>query len=451
MSLEYRQQAPTDDWIDYIVDKVREYYQYRKVILWGKYQASDDIRNRLQEKYEIDVAFYVDGDNSKVDNEQVFSETSLFGKASEYYVVIPIAFYQSVKDVLIRGGYRDELDFYYFNDCIIRKEPDYYEDAHGNKMTGKHENLKIVFSGFHSLIEIGENVNFNNTCLYVHSNIKMKIGSQCNFQNASIYIHSNAKVEIDDNFIFQNSLMTISHFVHAVFGKFIHLIGSRIYTSFYTKLKIEDSCDFKFLHLEIEKYAEVFLDKEIKIRGNGMDGELIWRVCDNAVLNIGRQGAFSGGVLCLFDNTTLEIGEKFTIEKNYRINLMPYTSAFIGDDCMFSYDVRIYSNDAHSIFDIITGENINSTENISKSRKVNVGNHVWVGMGGVLLYGACIGDGSIIGANSLVKGFVPNNCVAAGSPARIIRKNIAWCREPGAENIMDCGAEYICHTREQIV
>ncbi len=42
-----------------------------------------------------------------------------------------------------------------------------------------------------------------------------------------------------------------------------------------------------------------------------------------------------------------------------------------------------------------------------------------------ILENAEIGDGSIIGASSLVKGKIPNNCVVAGTPARMIRTDVS--------------------------
>ncbi len=64
------------------------------------------------------------------------------------------------------------------------------------------------------------------------------------------------------------------------------------------------------------------------------------------------------------------------------------------------------------------------------------------------MYNTQIGNGSIIGAMSLVKSIIPNNCIAAGIPARVIRKNIAWSRKEGAENIDECGKENINYTKE---
>ena len=51
-----------------------------------------------------------------------------------------------------------------------------------------------------------------------------------------------------------------------------------------------------------------------------------------------------------------------------------------------------------------------------------IGNDVWIGQNAVILPGVQIGDGAIIGANSIVAGNVPPYTIVAGNPAREIRK-----------------------------
>lgn len=51
-----------------------------------------------------------------------------------------------------------------------------------------------------------------------------------------------------------------------------------------------------------------------------------------------------------------------------------------------------------------------------------VGNDVWIGQNTTILPGVHIGDGAIIGANSVVGSDVPAYTVAAGNPARPVRK-----------------------------
>ena len=51
-----------------------------------------------------------------------------------------------------------------------------------------------------------------------------------------------------------------------------------------------------------------------------------------------------------------------------------------------------------------------------------VENDVWIGQNVTILPGVHIGSGAIIGANSVVSKDVPPYCIAAGNPARIVRK-----------------------------
>ena len=53
---------------------------------------------------------------------------------------------------------------------------------------------------------------------------------------------------------------------------------------------------------------------------------------------------------------------------------------------------------------------------------VRVGNNVWLGDGVAVLAGADIGDGCVIGANSVVTGALPAGSMAVGAPARAIRR-----------------------------
>ena len=56
-----------------------------------------------------------------------------------------------------------------------------------------------------------------------------------------------------------------------------------------------------------------------------------------------------------------------------------------------------------------------------KTDGIWIGNDVWIGAHCVILKGTVIGNGAVIGANSLVKGKVPANEVWVGSPARKLR------------------------------
>ena len=51
-----------------------------------------------------------------------------------------------------------------------------------------------------------------------------------------------------------------------------------------------------------------------------------------------------------------------------------------------------------------------------------VGNDVWIGQNVTVMPGVHIGDGAIIGANSVVTRDIPPYCIAAGNPCRVRKK-----------------------------
>lgn len=91
----------------------------------------------------------------------------------------------------------------------------------------------------------------------------------------------------------------------------------------------------------------------------------------------------------------------------------------IGKNCLFS-GVKMRPSDSHKIIDRETGKRINPPEPII------VEDHVWVGDDCVILGGARIGRGSVIGVRSMVNGELPAHCVAVGIPARPVKENIEW-------------------------
>lgn len=52
---------------------------------------------------------------------------------------------------------------------------------------------------------------------------------------------------------------------------------------------------------------------------------------------------------------------------------------------------------------------------------ISIGRDVWIGRGCAILAGVTIGDGAVVGANSVVTGDVDPYTVVAGNPARFIR------------------------------
>ena len=49
-----------------------------------------------------------------------------------------------------------------------------------------------------------------------------------------------------------------------------------------------------------------------------------------------------------------------------------------------------------------------------------------MGKEAIIMKGVKVGDGAIIGMDSMVTKNVPERCIAAGKPAKVIRTNIYW-------------------------
>jgi len=52
---------------------------------------------------------------------------------------------------------------------------------------------------------------------------------------------------------------------------------------------------------------------------------------------------------------------------------------------------------------------------------VKIGANVWIGENAVILAGASVGDGCIVGANAVVTKAIPANCMVVGSN-RVIKR-----------------------------
>lgn len=87
----------------------------------------------------------------------------------------------------------------------------------------------------------------------------------------------------------------------------------------------------------------------------------------------------------------------------------------IGSDCLFATGIQIMDSDTHEI------RSRNRITDLDAPQPVKIGNNVWVGLNAIILKGTEIGDNSVVGAGSVVKGKFPANCVIAGNPARIVK------------------------------
>ena len=147
---------------------------------------------------------------------------------------------------------------------------------------------------------------------------------------------------------------------------------------------------------------------------NNQKGCLV--ISQNSKLVFKGKTSISRGIL-LRSSGKIIFGSNFYC--NCNLSIICANSIEFGDDCILVWNVHIRDCDGHSIYQ--NGEKIN------KSKKVTIGNHVWIGQDVKILKGVVIPKDSVVAMNSCVtKKFDFNNIIIGGSPAKIIKQNIDW-------------------------
>ena len=122
------------------------------------------------------------------------------------------------------------------------------------------------------------------------------------------------------------------------------------------------------------------------------------------------------------DSTTPRLNIGKNVEINDYVHIGVADSVSIGDNTLIASKVFI-SDHNHGSY---TGDNQSKPNSspISRtliSKEIIIGKNVWIGEHVSILPGVTIGDGSIIGTLSVVTHNIPENSIAVGAPARVIK------------------------------
>lgn len=157
-----------------------------------------------------------------------------------------------------------------------------------------------------------------------------------------------------------------------------------------------------------------FVDVNIVMGGNGNRCEIL--PTEHRYIRHTTLGMENGG--------TIRIGRRISVYKNLHVVAKAGCSVDIGDECMIASDIIIRNDDGHVITDRKTGKIINPPENII------IENNVWIANRAMILKGARVPAGSVVGAMSLVTDkFEEENIIIGGVPASKIRGDICWNRK----------------------
>lgn len=128
---------------------------------------------------------------------------------------------------------------------------------------------------------------------------------------------------------------------------------------------------------------------------------------------------------CNGNNSEIIINDNTTYGNDWKIVAKTNSRLFMGYDCMLSNEVNMY---------------------VHSNCSVKIGSHVWLGLRTAVISPAEIGIGSIVGACGVVNDLFSNNCILAGNPAKVIRKDISWHRSRDENNFFLIPDEYRCET-----
>jgi len=156
-------------------------------------------------------------------------------------------------------------------------------------------------------------------------------------------------------------------------------------------------------------------------------------------LRIGRGASIYLGVMFDFGpSARARIGD-FTLMNGSR--LICDAAIEIGDYCLISWNTVLMDTyrvpaepvSRRTLLESAAHRNPRGVQADLPGRPIRIGNNVWIGFDSCVLPGLSIGDGSIVGARSVVVEDVPPLTVVAGNPARIIRQLEAGERQVAAD------------------
>jgi Acetyltransferase (isoleucine patch superfamily) len=128
------------------------------------------------------------------------------------------------------------------------------------------------------------------------------------------------------------------------------------------------------------------------------------------------------------ENNGVKYNPNLVFGKNVRMNDFVHIGCTnfvsLGDDCLLASKIYITDHN-HGIY--IGTNQSNAMEPVvhrvvNNDRSVIIGKNVWIGENVTVLPGVIIGNNSIIGANAVVTKTIPENSIAVGNPAQVVKQ-----------------------------
>lgn len=159
----------------------------------------------------------------------------------------------------------------------------------------------------------------------------------------------------------------------------------------------------------------VVLGKRLQTDGPCFIGKRVkFEVKKGATVSLGRWSWVGDDSKLRVHAGRLEIGAKTVVGQECTFST--YESISLGRECIVA-DRSMFIDFDHAVMMIETP----IRQQGLYSRPVRIGHNVWVGYGACFLRGTTTGDNAIVGTYAVVTKDLPDNAVAVGAPAKVIR------------------------------
>jgi acetyltransferase-like isoleucine patch superfamily enzyme len=148
--------------------------------------------------------------------------------------------------------------------------------------------------------------------------------------------------------------------------------------------------------------------EQVKIHFLGAQGRL--EIADRCVIR---------GEIIIQAGARVSIGAGTKMNKPCHIRVAAHNHVQIGAGCLLA-NVKIHAFESVSLINTATEQRINPIT------PIEVGDRVWIAENCQLGCGASIGQGTVIGANSVVNTPIAADSLAVGYPARVVKSDIRW-------------------------
>ena len=142
-------------------------------------------------------------------------------------------------------------------------------------------------------------------------------------------------------------------------------------------------------------------------------------------VTIGDDSIIEGRLVLSRPDALLTIGHRSFIGGGTTVDCS--TAISIGDDVLIAYGGIVMDHNSHSVFfedrkdDVLAWHRKEHRFNRVTCAPTTIERRCWIGARCIILKGVTLGEGSVVGADSVVTRSFASNSLIAGNPARLIR------------------------------